>query len=284
MTRGDDDVEGRLVGAPTTYHFGPSGPVQAAPVVRDGETVGFLFHGSEDEPDAAGLMAAPGRDFEPAGSRYWLDELKRLFERGVPAAEAVRSLLGTSGPAVAGTAGTELRPYAGKYELKAILNPERIAADRAHREARPVPLGQRVDAALRGETPVTPEVHGHIERLDTALAVKPTPDALVVTLTPAAAVIPDGLTPGTRVFEPSFLSTYLTSSPESFPTARRLVLLQVPEGVPAFFTEASLPGGPGVLVLGRGIEWEVLRVLTGEEQEIITARVVDRRPADLDVR
>ncbi|WP_345801715.1 hypothetical protein AAIB33_01035 [Microbacterium sp. AZCO] len=277
----EGDVTGRRVSGPARYDFGARGPVFAAAVTRDGEVVAFLFHGDEDEPDAAGLMAAPGAGFEPTGSGYWLGELARLCESGVPAAEAVQGLLETSGPPVAGTVGTELRRYSGKHELKAMLDPKRMAADRAVRDSRTVPLRDRVDAALRGETPATKDVLGQIERLDAALAVKPTPDAVVVTLTPPAAVIPEDLAPGMRVFEPSFLTTYLTSSPEALPTVRRLVLLRVPAGVPALFTEASVPGGPGVLLLGRGIEWEVLRVLAGGRQEIITAKVVDRRPGPL---
>ncbi|KAA9108295.1 hypothetical protein [Microbacterium rhizomatis] len=117
--------------------------------------------------------------------------------------------------------------------------------------------------------------------IDSALAVRPTVDPIVVTLTGASARIPDDPAPGTRTFEPSFLTSYLTGKDyRPFPQAT-VVRLLIPEGTPALFQEPALPDNPGTLLLGRGIEWEIDRVVTLPDHTLVTAHVVARRPGDL---
>lgn len=279
MSRFDEDLHPKIVSGPAHYDFGARGPVYAVSVVRNGETVGYLFHGDEGEPNAAGLIATTSGDFQPQGSAHWSAELRRLREADVPAADAVRSLLGAVGPAIAGTVGTELRRYDGKSALEAQLNPRPPVA--RERSAAPGSSRAAIDAALRGEAPLTPDLRERIERLDAALSAKPTPDDLVVALTRASARIPADLAAGSRVFEPSFLTSYLAKTGQRFPGVDTVVWLRVPSGTPAMFREASVAGDPGVLVLGRGLEWEVDRVLSSDEQTLVTAHIVDRRPATL---
>jgi hypothetical protein len=285
-SRFDDDVQGRVVGGPARYDFGARGPVFAAPVVRAGETVGYLFHGSEDEPDAAGLIARMQGDFQPDGSGYWLGVLRDLRAQDMPAAGAISSLLGSTGPASAGQVGSELRRYESKAALDLLLNPEKADSARGRgadssRRSEPDVSRSAIDAALRGESPLVPAAAARVAAIDTALAVKPTPDAIVVALTRASARIPDRLAPGARVFEPSFLTGYLAGRDERFPGQQIVVRLRVPPGVPALFQEPELPGDPGTLLLGRGIEWEVDRVVRMAEQTLVTAHVAARRPAEL---
>lgn len=277
MSRFDEDLHPRVVSGRPHYNFGAQGPVYAVPVVRGGETVGYLFHGAENEPDAAGLIATTSGDFQPKGSGHWSAALQRLREADVPAAEAVRSLLGTVGPEGAGAVGTELRRYDGKSVLDVELNPHK--ATRGTRRDAPASSRQVIDAALRGERAVTPEIWARVAKLDTALSAKPTPEAVVVALTRASALIPDDLATGSRVFEPSFLTSYLAKTGQRFPGVDLVVWLRVPAGTPALFREPSVAGDPGLLILGRGLEWQVDRVVDMEGQKVVTAHVVDRRPA-----
>jgi hypothetical protein len=286
-SRFDEDVQGRAVGGPPRYDFGARGPVFAVPVARDGETVAYLFHGSDDEPDAAGLISRMQGDFQPAGSGHWLGVLRELRAQEVPAAQAIQSLLGATGPVPAGRVGSELRRYESKSELEALLNPERRDSTRGRGGAEPSRgagsgvTRSAIDAALRGQTPLPPPVAERVAAIDSALAVKPTPEAVVVAMTPASAVIPDDLAPGVRVFEPSFLTTYLAGADERFPNQPIVVRLRVPAGIPALFQEAALPGSPGTLLLGRGVEWEVDRIVQLPGQTIVTAHVTARRPGEI---
>jgi hypothetical protein len=55
-----------------------------------------------------------------------------------------------------------------------------------------------------------------------------------------------------------------------------VVKLEVPAGVPAIYQESPLPGQPGSLLLGRGLRWEVCRVVPVGAQLLVTGRVVPR--------
>ena len=276
MSRFDEDMHPRVVSGPPRFNFAAYGAVYAVPVVLDGRTVAYIFHGGQDEPDSAGVITTTSGALPPHGSKHWSDALQRSKAAGVPAADAVRSLLGAVGPEGAGVVGTELRRYDGKAVLDAELNPHKAAP--APRRDAPQSSRELLDAALRGEREVTRDIRAQVERLDTALSAKPTPDALLVALTGASARIPDELRAGTRVFERSFLPSYLAKTGVRFAGIPLVVWLRVPAGTPALFTEPALPGDPGVLLLGRGIEWEVDRVIDLEGQKVVTARVVDRRP------
>ncbi|MFC5338796.1 hypothetical protein [Leucobacter denitrificans] len=117
--------------------------------------------------------------------------------------------------------------------------------------------------------------------IDETLELRPTPEAIVVTLVPTSARIPTALTQGDRVFEPSYLMSFLMGLSEPVEDIPLLVRLSVPAGTPALFQEPALPGNPGTLLLARGIEWEVMRVVKLPSQTMVTARVIERRPQQL---
>lgn len=284
-SRFDDDMEARVVSAAAHYDYAAAGPVMAAPIERDGRVVAYLFHGLDGEAESAGLVSALDSGFHPEGTGHWYGLLGALREREVPAAEAVRSLLGSSGPDSVGRVGGELHRYDGKKALDAQLNPEKAAqqvdARQRRRETTPSISRAMIDAALRGETPLTEPVAEQVAKLDFALAEKPTPEQLVVAFTDAVGRIPDRLGTGTRTREPAFLVTYLAATGQGFPGVDTVVWLQVPAGTPALFQEPQLPGDPGMLLLGRGIEWEADRVFEMGGQTIVTAHVVGREPGAL---
>lgn len=279
-SRFDDDVEARLVSTPSRYNFGARGPVMAAPVEQDGQVVGYVFHGVEGEEDAAGVLADLRSDFAQRGIRHWSALLKDLHAREIPAAEAVQSLLGAEGPDGAGHVGRELERVESKTVLDLRLNPQKADASRRGEEStRPATVGRaEIDAALGGEAPMSDAVSDQVAKLDFAVTRKPTPDALVVAVTSAVARIPEVLESGATVREPGYLITYLAPKTQKFPGAETVMWLQVPAGTPALFQEPRIPGDPGTLILGRGLEWQADRIFTLDGQRIITARVTDRGP------
>jgi hypothetical protein len=135
---------------------------------------------------------------------------------------------------------------------------------------------EQIDAALRGEARMSARVRRAVEQLDSALAVRPTPTTLVVTLTCSRASLPDPLVPGVRVTEPAYLDASLVADLTLPPGAEVVVKLEVPPGVPALYLESSIPGEASTLLLARGLEWEVLRVIHASAPLVVTARVVPR--------
>lgn len=289
MSLFNDDLYPEISGAPLTYRFDAYKQIFATPVELEGETVGFLFHGSDDEPEAAGLIIKANHPFRTGGGRYWKQRLMDLRAKDVSAADAVKSLLGASGPQGMGNVGAELVEYSGKRVLEDQMNPKQ-AARRAEREASPSTRqdaarrpgsGESIDAALAGDGEIAGETLARITQLDQALSVHPTPEQVIVTLTAPAARIPANIQPGDRVYEPSFLRTFLMGLQEPLTGVPVVVRLAVPAGIPAMFQEPTLPGEPGTLLLGRGIEWEAVRVVELGDQKLVTARIVDRRPRQL---
>ena len=284
----DDDLHPELVGAPFTYNFSALKRVFAAPITLGNELVGYLFLGSDEEPGSAGVLSKPRHVFRSKGAKYWRQRLEESFSMGLSAREAVSSLLGASGPGVAGTVGQALVERSGKSELEDELDPEgarrraeaatRSRTRRAPTELPVLTLRGEMDAVLRGEISSSEQVRQRVAEFDEVLSRQPTPEAIIVTLTPAVARIPAGLERGSRVFEPSFTTSYLMGTkdrPEGVPVVVRLV---VPAGIPAYFRPPISEGEPGVLMLGRGLEWEVQRVASFPEQTFIFAEVVSVRP------
>lgn len=293
MSYFDDDLQPRLVGEPFTYNFSALKSVFAVPIKFENELVGYFFHGSDEEPDSAGVLLKPGHDYESEEGRFWDQRLKESFSKGVSAREAVSSLLGVSGPGAAGTVGQALVERSGKSELEDELDPEGArrrteAATRSRTRRSPaefpvLTLRGEMDAVLRGEISSSEQVRQRVAEFDEALSRQPTPEAIIVTLTPAVARVPSGLERGSRVFEPSFTTSYLMGTkdrPEGIPLVVRLA---VPAGVPAYFQAPAVEGEPGVLMLGRGLEWEVQRVAAFPEQTFVFAQVVSVRPEEIQV-
>ncbi len=288
MSHFDEDLHLKLVGEPFTYNFSALKRVFAAPITLGNELVGYLFHGSEEEPGSAGVLLKPGHNYESEGGRFWDQRLKESFSKGVSAREAVSSLLGASGPGVAGTVGQALVERSGKSELEDELDPEgarrraeaatRSRARRAPAEFPVLTLRGEMDAVLRGEISSSEQVRQRVAEFDEVLGRQPTPEAIIVTLTPAVARIPAGLERGSRVFEPSFTTSYLMGTKDRPEGVPMVVRLAVPAGVPAYFQAPAVEGEPGVLMLGRGLEWEVQRVASFPEQTFIFAEVVSVRP------
>lgn len=288
MSYFDDDLQPRLASEPFTYNFSALKSVFAVPIKFENELVGYFFHGSDEEPDSAGVLLKPGYDFQSEEGDYWRRQLKESFSKGVSAREAVSSLLGASGPGVAGTVGQVLVERSGKSELEDELDPEgarrraeastRSRARRASAEFPVLTLRGEMDAVLRGEISSSEQVRQRVAEFDEVLNRQPTPEAIIVTLTPAVARIPAGLERGSRVFEPSFTTSYLMGTKDRPEGVPMVVRLAVPAGVPAYFQAPAVEGEPGVLMLGRGLEWEVQRVASFPEQTFIFAEVVSVRP------
>lgn len=281
-SRFDDDVQARQISGPPRYRQVTDGPVAAAEILRDGQTVGYLFHGIDDEEEeVASVVGSDIGDFRPSGSRYWNDRLGEFRSRDVPAADAVRELLGAEGTARAGVVGTEITRYSSIDELRELLDPGYAdrRAQRSRRSADTEPLSrEQIDAALAGRMPVTEAIAGQVEKIDSALSVHPTAESIVVALTAATSTVGVGLSTGDRVREGGYLLSYLVSTDHVFESVDAIVWLHVPAGVPALPQPPGIPGGPSTLLLGRGIEWEVLRVLDRDGQTVITGRVVDHAP------
>lgn len=292
MTPFNDDLHPRLVSEPFTYNFSALGRVSAAPITLANELVGYIFHGSEEEPGSAGVLLGPDHNYESEQGRFWHHRLRDSFARGVLAREAVTSLLGIAGPGNSGTVGTALVERSGKRELEDELNPER-ARRRAGAEARsrgrqesedvgtriPVmTLRSEMDAVLRGEISPSEQMRKRVAQFDEVLSRRPTPEAIIVTLTPAIARIPEGLESGSRVFEPSFTTSYLMPTKQLPPGEPVVLRLTVPAGVPAHFFPPASEGAAGMLLLGRGLEWEVRHVVQLAEHLVIFGYVINVRP------
>lgn len=126
MSRFDEDLQAKPVNPPPHYHWGAIGPVRAAPVTVDGEVKGYLFVAIDAEQNSAGLVAAMERGFAAPAQRSWSRALESFAARGVSAAEAFESLLGSIAPDGASVAGTETRQFADKEQIADELNPERL--------------------------------------------------------------------------------------------------------------------------------------------------------------
>ncbi|MCK6066612.1 MULTISPECIES: hypothetical protein [Microbacterium] len=270
----DEDFSGKVSGDLPTYHAGPRGPIRAVAIRREGVVEAYLFHGVDgDEKDAAGLISRREGDFQPQGSGYWIEELRRRHDDGVPAAEAVASLAGTAGPAYAGAADTSFESFESKASAREALEPRRDDAPRRNEPEAKRPERTEIDAALRAGGALAPRIAESVRALDSALQVRPTPEPVVVTLVRSRDSLPTDLTMGTRIHEPAYLLSLLAGQDVLPPEAEVVVKLHVPAGVPALYQDASLPGEPGTLLLARGLDWEVLRVIDMPGQIVVTGRV-----------
>jgi hypothetical protein len=267
-----DDVQGRAVAGPPRYNAAPAGAVKAAAVVRGGATVGYLYVGVDDD-DSAGLVATRAGDFQPEGSGYWLTRLRDLKQRGVPAPAAIEGLLGVEGPAPAGRVSPTLEEYPSKADLERFVNPESTSSSRRVRSASP--SRDEIDAALSGKAPMTPPIRDRVAQLDDALARKPTPEAIVVTLTDRGD---ERFSPGQSIREPGYLTARLLPVDRTVPGVRSVVRLRVPPGIPALFQPPRQQGDSGILLLARGIEWVVDDVIDLPGQKAVVGHVIEVSP------
>jgi hypothetical protein len=267
----DQDFGGVVAGPLGNYHQGAVGPLRALAVRRAGVVEAYLFHGVGEEKDRAGILARREGGFEPDGAGYWSDRLRALHAAGMSAVDAIGSLAGASGPEVAGIVDREYVGFASKDAAKAALEPERFdASDRGR------PSRDEIDTALRGDARMTEAVRQSIRELDAALAVRPTSEPVTVTLTRTRASLPEALAAGTTVHEPTYLAASLLGDRTLPSNADIVVKLVVPQGTPAIYHPASLPGDGGTLLLARGLHWRVERVIELPSQVVVTARVVGR--------
>lgn len=132
-----------------------------------------------------------------------------------------------------------------------------------------------IDAALRGQRPLTEAIAEKVTAIDAALDAHPLSEAIVVALTSATAVVPVELQHGDEYVEKAYLRSYLVGTGHRFDGVESVVWLQVPAGTPALFLE-SQDSSPASFLLGRGLRWRVDRAFVYDGQRIITASVVGR--------
>lgn len=274
-----DDLHLKVVGPRRNYDSAPDGEIMSAPIMVDGEVVAYMFASVDPAQDGAGLIYhVRGSKFVGAGSGYWVQRLKSFFEQHAAPLEALQAMLGETGPREAGQLGIELTPYADKFVLDAIVNPRQPEASDRGRERPPLPsprsLTERVDAVLRGEEQATPDVLAQIDNIDSALRVKPTSEDLIVTMGRTRSSLPDVLETGSIVNEPTFLRTKFRMSDQTPIDAEVSLLLRVPAGTPAIYTRAETAQQAGTLLLARGLQWEVARVIPQDNQQLlVTGRI-----------
>lgn len=231
-----------------------TGPVMAAPILVDGRMSGFVYFGVDDER----IGGAHGMTYDM--HMYWVRRLEETHATGRSAAEAVRSLLGHRGPTGIGELSRDLRRYEGGWrEVDEILKPTLYADKRAARASRPT--RENIDAALRGLLPVSPQIAEQVRLLDESLAVKAVPEPVILLVTARRAELPDQISRGDRVHEPTYRFGYMVSPEREFPDAEVVITLRVDTGVPALFRDPARTGDLPYLLLGRGMDWEVTRVV-----------------------
>lgn len=261
----------------------------AVPVLSAQGVLGYIFHGVDGESGSAGTLQLSSSKRAEAATLYWESELARLHAQGVPAAEAVKSLIGRTSPQGESRVEGDLQRYENKGAVDQLLHPEahehrrqwweQHEQMRAAREpSRPVSDSrEQVDAALRGQLPMTSAVAAAVENLDSALATKPVPEAIVVTVLWRRSDLPAALDVGVRVHEAAYMLSYLVPEDHAFADAEVRMILRVEAGVPALFQEPRDTSRPPMLMLGRGIEWELIRTVELPEQLAIFARTVGVR-------
>ncbi|MFK3669989.1 hypothetical protein ACI2IX_07430 [Leifsonia aquatica] len=276
MSWKDFDLELNVVGGPRRYEWRSAEPVLAAPVLRDGHLMGYLVTALDPAQDVLALtLSYEHEDYVNGGSRYWTGLINSGAEKGVPAADLFRTLLGAKGPDGAGSVSPTTEQFESTDAVFARLNPDvaRRRAQESSRSARaerrvaiPAPTRDEIDAVLRGQARPTPEIQARIAALDEATHVRTAPEDVLVALAYDPATLPAGAAVGTVVHEPTFLtSTFLTGQTRI--DAPTTLILRVTKGTPALYTPPG-PGesGAGVLLLGRGIDWQITSLAPREIQ------------------
>lgn len=127
------------------------------------------------------------------------------------------------------------------------------------------PTYQEINGALRGSSPMTPEVQAHINDIDNALAGNPISEPVVITRGTGLSHI--GMDPqdmvGQTFTEDAYLSTSLGGPAPAFDSKDAVLHLQVPAGTPGIWVEnvSAFGAGERELLLGRGLQYHVDRVV-----------------------
>jgi len=251
----DFDLAPRVVSGDPEYGWRSDHPVDAAPVHVGADLVGYLATSVDAAENVLKLFtSASDSDYFNDGSRFWRDRIARAGAQRVPAHEAFRALLGTEGPDGAGRVSAQTERFENTDAIVERLNPGAG------------PTRDEIDAVLRGRARPTPAIQARIAALDEATQVRTAPEDVLVALAYDPATLPAGAAVGTVVHEPTFLtSTFLTGQTRI--DAPITLILRVTKGTPALYTPPG-PGesGAGILLLGRGIDWQITSLAPGEIQ------------------
>ncbi|MFB7618301.1 putative T7SS-secreted protein [Kitasatospora sp. NPDC056181] len=136
-----------------------------------------------------------------------------------------------------------------------------------------------INGALRGTGPSTPEANRLIPQLDKALEAQRVPEDVIVgrgtDLGHLGFENPMDLR-GHRFTEDGFMSTAIGELPSSFAGKQGVLHLVVPEGTPGLWVEKVGRAGNSEreLLLGRGLTWQVDRVIQVGSQYHVFGRVL----------
>jgi hypothetical protein len=273
MSWKDFDLAPEVVSGPPRYGWRTDNPVEAAPVYVGADMVGYVAASVDPSENVLKLFTSKvDSEYFNNGSHFWRDRINDGAADRVPVQEAFRALLGAEGPAGSGRVSAQTERFENTDAVVERLNPGPAQAatergsDRRAPAPTPAPTREQIDAVLRGQARPTPEVQARIVALDEATHLRPAPDDILVALAYDPATLPNGAGVGTVVFEPTYLtSTFFT--PQTRIDAPTRLILRLIAGTPALYTPPG-PGEPGagVLLLGRGIEWQITSVAPGEIQ------------------
>lgn len=282
MSRFDEELDARPVSEPRGFRANPTGPLMAAPILRDGIVQAYLFRGVDSkDSDAAGVVSRRDEDWLNHGVRHWFDELAARKREGLDAKAAVEALLGVHGPTSSGDVAPTLQEFDDKTAIDRELNGAARATPLRHRptgDGVPADLPatrMTVDAVLRGEISSTPQIADAIAQLDAALDLHPTTEDLMVTV-PLSAKTAAALTPDARVHERAYLQSLLATK-EVVGASPATLILRVPAGTPALLVSPPEAAGPTVLLLARGLVWVVREVLRDGPRTVVFGAVVARQ-------
>lgn len=240
------------------------------------DLVGYIATSVDASENVLKLFTrAADADYFNSGSRYWRDRIAIAGAHRIPAHDTIRAMLGAAGPEGAGRVSAQTERFDSTDALVERLDPGRTRPQNVRGSERRLPdqLQQRggptreqIDAVLRDQARPTPEIQARIAALDEATHVRTAPEDVLVALAYDPATLPAEAAVGTVVHEPTYLtSTFLTGQTRI--DAPTTLILRVTKGTPALYTPPQ-PGEPGagVLLLGRGIDWQITALAPGEIQ------------------
>ncbi|GIT80506.1 hypothetical protein LLS1_21750 [Leifsonia sp. LS1] len=268
MSWRDFDLAPKVVSGAPEYGWRTANPVDAAPVQLGDDVVGYIATSVDATENVLKMFtSAANPDYFNNGSRFWRDRIAAAGAQQVPAHDTFRALLGTDGPEGSGRVSAQPERFENTDAIVERLDPGRVRPSSARsRERGSAPTRDEIDAVLRGRGRPTAEIQARIAALDEATHRRPAPDDVVVALPYDTSTIPGDAAVGTIVHEPTYLtSTFLTG--ETRIDAPTRLVLRVTKGTPALYTPPA-PGerGAGVLLLGRGIDWQITSIAPGEIQ------------------
>ncbi|MGL4745268.1 MAG: ADP-ribosyltransferase, partial [Dermatophilaceae bacterium] len=139
---------------------------------------------------------------------------------------------------------------------------------------------KEINGALRGLRPTTPELRGHIDLIDQALAGHPVPEDIMVTRGTGIGHYEahPRFMAGKTVDEKAYMSTSLGGPADAFAAEDAVLHLQVPKGTPALWMEkiSAFGNSERELLLGRGLSYRVDRVAFEKDQWHIYGKVLGR--------